>query len=318
MRNGKAAMIRLEHIGKHYNGVAALADVTLDIEPGRFVVLIGPSGCGKSTLLRIINRMIEPDAGRLFIGGKDALHLDPVQLRRSIGYVIQNVGLFPHLTVRENVEVVPRLLGWDKGRQRRRAEEVLSLVRLEPQRFGDRYPKELSGGQQQRVGIARALAADPDVLLMDEPFSAVDPITRDQLQEEMIRIQTSLHKTIVFVTHDIDEAVRLADRVCLMREGRIVQYADPDTLLLSPADHFAALFVGQERELKRLGRHSVADFMQPHFDDASIETAERVPLHASARTALSKLLGGQRSLIVVDGAGVQVGSVSLGDFARVP
>ncbi len=310
-------MIRLNQIDKHYDSVVALNRVNLEIDHGKLVVLIGPSGCGKSTLLRVVNRMIEPSGGQIFIDGKDALDIDPVLLRRSIGYVIQNAGLFPHLTIRENVAVVPHLLGWDKARRLRRADEMLALVQLDAHQFGSRYPKELSGGQQQRVGIARALAADPAVLLMDEPFSAVDPITREQLQEELLRIQRDVRKTIVFVTHDIDEAIRLGDKICLMREGSVVQYADPDTMLRHPADPFTAQFIGQEPELKRLGRHSVGDFMRHDAPGHKLAGAERVGLSTSARSALSKLLGGQAALVVVDASGAAVGHVSLADFASL-
>ncbi|MBB5369938.1 MULTISPECIES: ABC transporter ATP-binding protein [unclassified Janthinobacterium] len=310
-------MIRLNHIDKHYEQVVALNRVNLEIEHGKLVVLIGPSGCGKSTLLRVVNRMIEPSGGQILIDGKDALDIDPVLLRRSIGYVIQSAGLFPHLTIRENVAVVPHLLGWSKARRLDRADEMLALVQLDPHKFGNRYPKELSGGQQQRVGIARALAADPAVLLMDEPFSAVDPITREQLQEELLRIQRDVRKTIVFVTHDIDEAIRLGDKICLMRDGAVVQYADPDTMLRHPADAFTAQFIGQEPELKRLGRHSVGDFMRPGTPEPSLAGAERVGQATSARSALSKLLGGQPALIVVDASGAAVGHVALSDFAAL-
>ncbi|SHM42715.1 osmoprotectant transport system ATP-binding protein [Duganella sacchari] len=313
-------MISLRNIEKQYDGVQALRHVNLDIADGELVVLIGPSGCGKSTLLRTVNRMTEPSAGQIIIDGRNALESDPVLLRRSIGYVIQNVGLFPHMTVRENVAVVPQLLGWDKAKRLRRADEMLELVRLDPERFGSRYPGLLSGGQQQRVGIARALAADPAVLLMDEPFSAVDPITREQLQEELLRIQRDVRKTILFVTHDIDEAIRLGDKICLMRDGAVVQYADPDTMLRQPADAFVAQFFGQEPALRRLARHSVADFVRT--DAASLaaaakalnEGAASVTLTTGARTALSKLLDGQPLLPVVDHAGAVAGLVALADL----
>jgi osmoprotectant transport system ATP-binding protein len=313
-------MINLRGIEKRYDGVVALDQVSLDIARGELVVLIGPSGCGKSTLLRTVNRMTEPDAGQIVIDGRNALESDPVLLRRSIGYVIQNVGLFPHMTVRENVAVVLQLLGWDKAKRLRRADEMLELVRLDPHKFGGRYPAQLSGGQQQRVGIARALAADPALLLMDEPFSAVDPITREQLQEELLRIQRDVRKTILFVTHDIDEAIRLADKICLLRDGAVVQYADPDTLLRQPANAFVAQFFGQEPALRRLARYSVADFVRT--DTASVAAAvaahaagiASVALQAGARTALSKLLGGVALLPVVDDAGTVVGQVALSDM----
>ena len=308
-------MIQLKNIEKHYGSIKVLHDINLNLEKGRLLVLIGPSGCGKSTLLRIVNRMIEPTSGQVLINGKDALHLDPVILRRSIGYVIQSVGLFPHLTIQQNVEVVPGLLGWDKNRREERAKEMLSLVRLDPQKFSARYPKELSGGQQQRVGIARALASDPEIMLMDEPFSAVDPITRDQLQEEFLRIQSTVHKTIMFVTHDIDEAIRLADDICFMREGTIVQYADPDTFLLHPANDFVALFIGQERELKRIGRYTVHHFMSPAMTS---DSKEQIGLKTNARVALSKLFAGENSLAVVDDNGNRVGSLTLQDFSKTP
>ena len=313
-------MISLRNIEKQYGGVKALNQVNLDIAAGELVVLIGPSGCGKSTLLRTVNRMTEPSAGQIVIAGRNVLDSDPVLLRRSIGYVIQNVGLFPHMTVRENVAVVPQLLGWDKAKRLRRADEMLELVRLDPHKFGDRYPAQLSGGQQQRVGIARALAADPALLLMDEPFSAVDPITREQLQGELLRIQRDVRKTILFVTHDIDEAIRLGDKICLLRDGAVVQYADPDTMLRQPADAFVAQFFGQEPALRRLARHSVADFART--DAASVAAAVAalaagagsVPVSAGARTALSRLLGGQAQLAVVDDAGTVVGVVTLADL----
>jgi len=307
-------VIRLDEIQKSYGTILALDKVSFEVEKGQLAVLIGPSGCGKSTLLRIVNRMIEPTGGRLMIDGRDALTTDPVALRRSIGYVIQSTGLFPHLSVLDNIEVVPRLLGWTRQRRRARSLEMMSLVRLDAGRFGDRYPKELSGGQQQRVGLARALAADPAVMLMDEPFSAVDPITREQLQEEFMRIQATVRKTIVFVTHDIDEAVRLGDRICLMRDGQVEQYAAPDELLHHPATEFAALFVGEERELTRLGRHTVEDFMRR--DVSAAPAQHSVPERTPARAALSKLLGGVAALDVVDASGQRIGRVELQDFAR--
>jgi osmoprotectant transport system ATP-binding protein len=216
-------------------------------------VLVGPSGCGKTTTMRMVNRLVEPTGGRIFVGGEDVTRADAVRLRRSMGYVIQQVGLFPHQTVAANVATVPRLLGWDRRRSRARATELLELVGLDPARHADRYPHQLSGGQRQRVGVARALAADPPVLLMDEPFGAVDPVARDRLQAEFLRLQEQVRKTVVFVTHDIDEAIRLGDRIAVMREGgHLEQYADPATLLGEPATAFVADFVGSERTLRRL------------------------------------------------------------------
>jgi len=248
------AMIRLDGVGKTYpDGTVAVGGLTLDVRSGELMALVGPSGCGKSTLLRMVNRLIEPTSGRILLDGEDVTHADPVQLRRRMGYVIQASGLFPHQRVRQNVTTVPRLLGWDADRARRRADELLELVGLDPARYGDRYPHELSGGQQQRVGVARALAADPPVLLMDEPFGAVDPIQRDRLQAQFRGIQAELGKTVLFVTHDIDEAVRLADRIAVLSVGGVLeQVADPATVLGAPASDFVADFVGSDRGLRRL------------------------------------------------------------------
>ena len=247
-------MIRLQGLSKTYEGgTTAVASLDLDIARGELVCLIGPSGCGKTTTMRMINRLVEPTTGRIILDGDDVTQVDPVELRRRTGYVIQQVGLFPHQRVRDNVSTVPRLLGWDKKRARARADELLELVGLDPGTYGDRYPAQLSGGQRQRVGVARALGADPPVLLMDEPFSAIDPIARDRLQEEFLRVQAEVHKTIVFVTHDVDEAVRLADRIAVFRQGgHLEQYDTPATVLGSPATDFVADFVGADRGLRRL------------------------------------------------------------------
>jgi osmoprotectant transport system ATP-binding protein len=247
-------MIVLDRARKQYaDGTVAVNDLSLDVPEGRIAVLVGPSGCGKTTTMRMINRLVEPTSGRIFLDGDDVTKVDRVQLRRRIGYVIQQVGLFPHQTVADNVATVPQLLGWDKKRTRSRVAELLELVGLEPDRHAKRYPHELSGGQRQRVGVARALAADPPVLLMDEPFGAVDPVARDRLQNEFLRLQEQVRKTIVFVTHDIDEAIRLGDRIAVMREGgHLEQYAEPNVLLSEPATDFVADFVGAERTLRRL------------------------------------------------------------------
>lgn len=256
-------MIRFENVTKRYDDVVAVDGLSLDVPAGETVVLIGPSGCGKTTTLKMINRLIEPTGGRVIVNGRDVSEQDPQQLRRGIGYVIQSVGLFPHLNVRQNIQVVPSLLGWPRARSVARADELLELVGLEPSVYRHRYPKDLSGGQQQRIGVARALAVDPPVLLMDEPFGAVDPLTRERLQEEFLALQKRLRKTVVMVTHDIDEAIRMADRVCLMNEGRIEQYDTPDALLGSPRNRFVRQFVGSDRALKRLSRVRVGDVMEP-------------------------------------------------------
>ncbi|GAA1152912.1 osmoprotectant transport system ATP-binding protein [Kitasatospora gansuensis] len=247
-------MIRFDGAAKrHPDGTVAVEGLDLDVPAGRITVLVGPSGCGKTTLLRMVNRMVEPTGGRVLLDGTDVAELDAAKLRRGIGYVIQQAGLFPHRRVIDNIATVPYLLGWDKKRARARAAELLDLVGLAPE-TAKRYPFQLSGGQQQRVGVARALAADPPVLLMDEPFSAVDPVVRAGLQEELLRLQGELNKTVLFVTHDIEEAVRLGDQVVVLREhGRIAQQADPHTLLTSPADEGVAGFLGRDRGLRGLG-----------------------------------------------------------------
>jgi len=269
-----AQAIALEGVSKTYpDGSTGVRALDLTFAAGELTVLVGPSGCGKTTTMKMINRIIEPTTGRILLGEDDVTRVDPVELRRRIGYVIQNVGLFPHQTVRRNVGTVPRLLGWDKRRTADRVEELLELVGLDPAAFGDRYPHQLSGGQRQRAGVARALAADPAVLLMDEPFSAVDPIVRERLQTEFLRLQASVRKTIVFVTHDIEEAVRLGDRIAVMSTGgRVEQFAAPAELLGSPATPFVADFVGADRGLKRLAVTGIdlADLEQPpvvHVDD---------------------------------------------------
>ncbi len=247
-------MIRLEAVGKSYDdGTTAVDGLSLDVARGELCVLVGPSGCGKTTTMKMINRLVEPTSGRVLLDGDDVAHLDPVQLRRRVGYVIQQVGLFPHQSVRDNVATVPRLLGWKRARTRTRVDELLELVGLDPSAYGSRYPAQLSGGQRQRVGVARALAADPLVLLMDEPFSAVDPVARGRLQTEFRRVQQALGTTVVLVTHDVDEAVLLGDRIAVLREGgHLEQYATPTQVLGAPASPFVASFVGDDRAVKRL------------------------------------------------------------------
>ncbi|MET8075875.1 betaine/proline/choline family ABC transporter ATP-binding protein [Streptomyces sp. NPDC005303] len=256
------ASIGLEGLTKRYPGSPrpAVDSVTLEIKAGETVVLVGPSGCGKSTTLKMINRLIEPTGGRIRINGEDVTDTDPVKLRRTVGYAVRSAGLFPHMTVAQNIALVPRMAGWGKARIEDRVEELLDLVGLDPGEFRGRYPGQLSGGQQQRVGVARALAADPPVLLMDEPFGALDPITRDRLQDELIRLQRELRKTIVFVTHDFDEAIKLGDRIAVLRErSHIAQFDTPEAILTNPADDFVSGFVGAGAALKRLNLTRVRD-----------------------------------------------------------
>ncbi len=256
------AGIELVNLSKVYPGstLPAVDNISMEINPGETVMLVGPSGSGKSTTLKMINRLIEPTSGQIKIAGDDVTRLDPVKLRRHIGYSIQSSGLFPHMTVAQNIGQVPRMIGWSKKRIRNRVEEMLDLVGLDAKEFHDRYPRQLSGGQQQRVGVARALAADPPVLLMDEPFGAVDPITRDHLQDELIRLQHELHKTIVFVTHDFDEAIKLGDRIAVLRERSVIaQFDTPEAILTNPADEFVSGFVGAGAALKRLNLTRVRD-----------------------------------------------------------
>ncbi|MFC7958446.1 osmoprotectant transport system ATP-binding protein [Rhodococcoides kroppenstedtii] len=261
-RTTTGAEIVLEDVTKSYPGQknAAVDHVSMTIPAGEVVVLVGPSGCGKTTTMRMINRLIEPTSGRITIGGKDALSIDPNELRRTIGYSIQQAGLFPHMTIAQNVGIVPGLIGWDKKKIESRTDEMLDLVGLDPAQYRGRYPRQLSGGQQQRVGVARALAADPPVLLMDEPFGAVDPITRGLLQDELMRLQSELGKTIVFVTHDFDEAVKLGDRIAVLgNQSRILQYDTPEAVLANPADDTVAGFVGAGAALKQLTLMRVRD-----------------------------------------------------------
>ncbi|MEV7330695.1 ABC transporter ATP-binding protein [Micromonospora sp. NPDC093244] len=308
----RAASISLHGIQKRYpNGTEAVRELSLDVRAGELVVLIGPSGCGKSTVLRMINRLIEPTAGRIMLGDEDVTDVDPVRLRRRIGYVIQNVGLFPHQTVRANVATVPGLLRWPRDRTRTRVDELLDLVGLDPAQFGGRYPHELSGGQRQRVGVARALAADPVVLLMDEPFSAVDPIVRSRLQEEFLRLQAEVRKTIVLVTHDLDEAVRLGDRIAVLSQGgHLEQYDTPAALLGAPATPFVREFVGADRGIRRL---VVTPLDRESLDPLAGDTATdlpTVPLEGSAYDALAVLLTSGRDRLVVTDDGRPVGALT--------
>jgi osmoprotectant transport system ATP-binding protein len=308
---GGTALIEIEHLTKRFApaGAAAVDDLSLEIGESEICVLIGPSGCGKTTTMRMINRMIEPDSGRIRIAGRDVTHADPVELRRSVGYVIQQVGLFPHMTIADNVATVPHLLGWDAARIRGRVDELLARVDMDPARYRDRYPRELSGGQKQRVGVARALAADPPVMLMDEPFGALDPITRASLQDQFLRLLYELKKTIVFVTHDIDEALKMGTRIAILRAGRLVQFDRPEAILARPADPFVEAFVGGDRALKRLALLPVASRVAPGPPPAG---APRIARASDLRTALSALLGADADTgAVIDADGRVCGVVTL-------
>ncbi|MCE3555284.1 ABC transporter ATP-binding protein [Pseudonocardia sp. RS11V-5] len=295
------AEIRLDRVTKRYPNTSAPAveEFTMTIPAGKIVVFVGPSGCGKTTTMRMINRMVEPTSGTITIGGEDALHIDPDRLRRTIGYAIQQAGLFPHFTVAQNIAVVPGLLKWDKKRITARVEEMMDLVGLDPGTFADRLPRQLSGGQQQRVGVARALAADPPVLLMDEPFGAVDPITRGNLQDELLRLQSDLGKTIVFVTHDFDEAVKLGDKIAVLGDrSSIQQYDTPDAILANPANDTVAGFVGAGASLKQLTLMRVRD-VQYSSDEVLTVTEDEHPATVADRMTKA----GRTYALVVDARG---------------
>ena len=292
----------------------AVDDLSLEVAEGEVCVLVGPSGCGKTTTLRMINRLIDLTSGRIVVAGRDIMATDPVELRRHVGYVIQHVGLFPHQTVGDNIATVPKLLRWDKARTRDRVQELMQLVGLDPTIYRDRYPSQLSGGQQQRVGVARALAADPPVLLMDEPFGAIDPVTRGRLQQEFLGLQRRLRKTVVLVTHDIDEAVLLGDRIALLAQGGVLaQHGTPDDLLTRPADDFVADFVGHDRGLKRLAVTTIdGRWLEPAGTNGDSAGLPHVARTATLREALAKaLLSEQGVIVVVDESGEPVGRLGL-------
>jgi glycine betaine/L-proline transport ATP binding subunit len=301
-------MIKLENLTKQFsqkNGqpLKAVDNVNLNVPEGEMCVLLGPSGCGKTTTLKMINRLIKPSSGNILINGENTDGMDTVTLRRNIGYVIQQIGLFPNMTIEENITVVPRMLGWDKTRCKNRAQELMEMVALDAKKFLHRYPKEMSGGQQQRIGVIRALAADPPVLLMDEPFGAVDPINREVIQNQFLEMQRTLKKTVMLVSHDIDEALKLGDRIAVFRQGRIIQCASPDELLAKPANEFVGTFVGQDRTLKRLLLVSAGDV-----------TDQQPTLTARAATSLADAFGIMddndiRALTVVDDEGKPLGFV---------
>lgn len=305
--------IHLDAVTKVYPGqeMPAVESFSMTVQPGELVMFVGPSGCGKTTTMKMINRIIEPTSGRISVDGQDILSIDPNELRRHIGYVIQQIGLFPHMTIGENISVVPRLLGWSKKRTGDRVSELLETVQL-PAEFADRYPRQLSGGQQQRVGVARALAADPPVMLMDEPFGATDPITRERLQAEFLRLQESIGKTIIFVTHDFDEAIRLGDRIAVLSQrSRIEQFDTPAAILADPANDYVRSFIGHGAALKRLALVPVAEASLGPIGTGT-PSALSVSLDGSLRDALDTLvLSGQPSIDVRDAAGNRRGTLSL-------
>jgi osmoprotectant transport system ATP-binding protein len=305
-------MISLKNVSKYYDGKPAVSDLSLQITEGELCVLIGPSGCGKSTTLRMINRMVEPDGGAVFVGNRDVRSVRTEDLRKSIGYVIQSTGLFPHMTVSENIGVVPSLLKWEIGKIKRRVTELLDLIGLDATLYSGRYPRELSGGEAQRVGVARALAADPPVLLMDEPFGAVDPPTRTRLQAEFLRIQRQLKKTVVFVTHDVEEAVRLSDKIAVLREGVLVQYDVPEAFITSPANPFITDFLGPDYALKMLSRRYVKDYSANLPASRTVPLLPRIGEKTTMKEALSRFVSsGSSRLVVESGNGTPVGQLDL-------
>ncbi|KKX96582.1 glycine/betaine ABC transporter [Microbacterium sp. Ag1] len=302
--------IVLDHITKQYQGQSAPAvdDFSMRIEPGELIMFVGPSGCGKTTTMKMINRIIEPTSGSIRINGDDVLSLDGNELRRHIGYVIQQIGLFPHFTIAENIAIVPKLLGWSKSQIAERVDELLRTVQLDPGTFAQRYPRQLSGGQQQRVGVARALAADPPVMLMDEPFGATDPITREKLQAEFLRLQADIGKTIIFVTHDFEEAIRMGDRIAVLSDrSQIEQFDTPARILAAPANDYVRSFIGEGAALKRLTLIPVADARIGAADTAA--PLATVDEHASLREALDTLVVTGAARVNVTRAGQVVGSV---------
>jgi osmoprotectant transport system ATP-binding protein len=312
---GAAAQLQLRGVSKLYDGQRepAIVDLSLTVPAGEVCVLVGPSGSGKTTAMRLINRMISITSGDILLGGRSVLQRDARELRREIGYVIQQIGLFPHQTVGENIATVPGLLGWPKERTAARVTELMELIGLDPEEMQNRYPAQLSGGQRQRVGVARALAADPPLMLMDEPFGAIDPINRARLQDEFLALQAKVKKTVVFVTHDIDEAIKMGDRIAILREGgRLAQYDTPREILIHPADDFVAEFVGADRSIKRLSLTTLGELklLEPN---GTRPGPTRAPLQTSVRDALSMILtAGGEALTVVDGEELVQGLLTLG------
>ncbi len=314
-------MIRFGGVSKIYPGQVqpVVRDLTFSISAGAICILVGPSGCGKTTILKMTNRLIEPTSGTISIMGQNILDVDPVQLRRGIGYVIQQTGLFPHMTIYENIATVPRLLRWEEPRIRQRVDELLTLVGMDAGAYRDRYPRQLSGGQAQRVGVARALATDPPVMLMDEPFGALDPITRERLQDEFLKIQRQIRKTILFVTHDIDEAIKMGNYLCILKEGQLQQFGAPEEILTRPATDFVDAFLGSGRTLRRLELVRVEAMMTPTDTDRGRPT---ISCDASLAEALSVMLADDvTGLTVTNDHGAPIGVLSMAtvrNVARLP
>ena len=307
-------MITLEHLTRIFETskgpVTATDRISMTVPKGEICVLLGPSGCGKTTTLKMVNRLIQPSSGKIFIDGRDTDEYDAVALRRSIGYVIQQIGLFPNMTVEQNICAVPDLLGWDAAKSRKRAAELVEMMALQPSLFLKRYPRELSGGQQQRIGVARALAADPPVLLMDEPFGAIDPINREVIQDEFLKMQRNLRKTIMFVSHDIDEAIKMGDKIAIFREGKLIQYDPPDRLLSHPSDAFIADFVGTDRTLKRLRLLTVADALEA--ERPSVQPDDDL---STAMTLMRER--GHQNIVVVSAARKPIGCLHRNDISAI-
>ncbi|WP_027349911.1 ABC transporter ATP-binding protein [Halotalea alkalilenta] len=308
-------MIELDKLSKVFGQkhgtkqTTAVDSVSLTVEEGEICVFLGPSGCGKTTTLKMINRLIEPSSGRVLINGDDTSQMDKVELRRSLGYVIQQIGLFPNMTIEENIVVVPRLLGWDAARMRERARELMAMVALEPKQYLSRYPRELSGGQQQRIGVIRALAADPPLLLMDEPFGAVDPVNRGTIQDEFFTMQRTLNKTVIMVSHDIDEAIKLGDKVAMFRDGKLIQFDHPDTILAHPKDDFIRAFVGADHTLKRL--------LLVHAGDAADDSPAVRPSTTVAAALEQMEEDDRRYLVISDESNHALGFVRRRDLRRI-
>lgn len=316
----KGARIVLDAVTKVYpgQGGAAVENFHMEIEPGEMIMLVGPSGCGKTTTMKMINRIIEPTSGQITIDGEDVLSLDPNVLRRKIGYVIQQIGLFPHMTIADNIAVVPRLLKWDEDRIKNRVQELLELVDLDPEEYAGRYPGQLSGGQQQRIGVARGLAADPPVMLMDEPFGATDPITREKLQDEFLKLQKRLGKTIVFVTHDFEEAIKMGDRIAVLGpQSRIEQFDTPAQILANPANDYVNSFIGSGSALKHLALISLNGAKLGPVDKGVI-SAQSVYQDGNLRDALDAIMTvAGKPVIVLDEAEIPVGSIAISEISRM-